>query len=298
VNDGFDSNRGRCLVPNSLSVAAEQQYPTNGSDVRFAFGKNWQRFLRYLNEERIVEAEKSLRTMLGVDTLSGKTFLDIGCGSGLFSLAAMRLGAAKVHSFDYDSQSAACAQELKRRFFPGALNWTAEQGSVLDQEYLRHLGQFDVVYSWGVLHHTGNMWQALGNVVPHVAPSGRLFLAIYNDQGRISQFWKVVKRLYNKGKFFRLPIIVIFGSYLSMGGLIKDLIALRNPLRRYRDYKRSRGMSYFTDLLDWLGGYPFEVARPEDIFEFFRIRGFQLFKLKTAGGRLGNNEFVFSKIAG
>jgi len=97
---------------------------------RFEFGKNWQRFLSVLNDERIAEAEKSLRAMLETESLSGKSFLDVGSGSGLFSLAAMRLGAARVHSFDYDPQSVACTRELKRRYFPDAHHWTIEEGSV------------------------------------------------------------------------------------------------------------------------------------------------------------------------
>src|SRR3712207_6062570 len=155
---------------------------------RFKFGENWQRFLLVLNDERIAEAEKSLKQMLEVEDLQGKSFLDIGSGSGLFSLAARRLG-AKVRSFDYDPQSVACTQELKRRYFADDLNWTIEQGSVLDVDYVKSLGQFDIVYSWGVLHHTGAMWQALENASLPVADGGYLFIAIYNDQGGKSRQW-------------------------------------------------------------------------------------------------------------
>jgi 2-polyprenyl-3-methyl-5-hydroxy-6-metoxy-1,4-benzoquinol methylase len=162
---------------------------------RFQFGANWARFLELLNDDRIAQAERSLRSMLGVEDLNGKTFLDVGSGSGLFSLAARRLG-AKVHSFDYDPQSVACTRELKRRYFDNDAQWLVEEASALDPAYLSTLGTFDIVYSWGVLHHTGAMWQALGNVEPLVAQPGRLFIAIYNDQGRASVMWARIKRLY------------------------------------------------------------------------------------------------------
>lgn len=260
---------------------------------RFAFGKNWRRFLQYLDDDRIAEAEKSLRSMLQADDLKGRSFLDIGCGSGLFSLAALRLGADRVHSFDFDPQSVACALELRQRYFQQAQNWTIEQGSVLDAEYLAKLGQFDVVYSWGVLHHTGNMWQALANVIPRIVPGGKLFIALYTDQDIYSRMWTAIKKRYSQSVWWRLPIIAVFGSYFAARGLLKDTLTLTNPLKRYREYKGARGMSYFTDLLDWLGGYPFEVAKPEAVFDFYRARGFELTKLRTAGRFHGNDEYVF-----
>jgi 2-polyprenyl-6-hydroxyphenyl methylase/3-demethylubiquinone-9 3-methyltransferase len=207
----------------------------------------------------------------------------------------MRLGAARVHSFDYDPNSVACTQELRRRYFQQTSNWTIEQGSVLDAHYLERLGKFDVVYSWGVLHHTGKMWLALENATRPVTPQGKLFIALYNEQDLYSKIWTAVKRRYSSSIFWRVPIIAVCGTLLSVRGLAKDIILLKNPLKRYTEYRKSRGMSYFTDLLDWLGGYPFEVAKPEAIFDFFRTRGFEMVKLHTVGGGLGCNEFVFVK---
>ncbi|NOX55555.1 MAG: class I SAM-dependent methyltransferase [Planctomycetes bacterium] len=261
---------------------------------RFQFGANWQRFLNTLNEERIAEAERSLLRLLELESLQGLRFLDIGCGSGLFSLAARRLGAT-VHSFDYDPQSVACTRELKRRYFPDDSAWTIEEGSVLDREYLQGLGQFDIVYSWGVLHHTGQMAQALENAAIPVADNGRLYIAIYNDQGLMSRFWRRVKKTYCANRLGRLLVSGIFIPLFAIRAVGVGLVKYGNPFGEYAQYKKKRGMSIFYDWIDWLGGYPFEVAKPEEILRVYRSLGFELTNMKTTN-RLGCNEFVFRKV--
>jgi 2-polyprenyl-6-hydroxyphenyl methylase/3-demethylubiquinone-9 3-methyltransferase len=267
-----------------------------GRGDRFRFGDNWARYLRVLDDGRIALAEESLRRMLGGDDLAGVRFLDVGCGSGLFSLAARRLGAT-VHSLDYDPGSVECARALKRRFFDGDPAWSVEPGSVLDRTYMASLGSFDVMYSWGVLHHTGALWRACEHVALPVAPGGRLYVAIYNDQGAWSARWKRIKRLYCSGPLGRALVCstCIPASYAR--NFAADVVRLRNPARRYAEYRRKRGMSAFHDMIDWLGGYPFEVAKPEEVFDFYAARGFQLRRLKTKGGSLGCNEFVFERVA-
>ncbi len=257
-------------------------------DSRFAFGENWARFLDDLNGERICHAEQSLLAMLKVKDLQGKRFLDIGSGSGLFSLAARRLGAT-VHSFDYDTQSVACTNELKHQYFPNDANWIVEQGSVLDEAYVSGLGHFDVVYSWGVLHHTGHMFGAFANVASTISDHGQLFIAIYNDQGFISKYWYKVKWLYNKNLLIRLLIVAIHVPYLFVGRWIFRFLTGRLSLER--------GMSLWHDMIDWLGGYPFEVAKPEVIIRFFGDKGYILEELITCGGKMGCNEFVFRRKA-
>jgi 2-polyprenyl-6-hydroxyphenyl methylase/3-demethylubiquinone-9 3-methyltransferase len=263
---------------------------------RFEFGKNWKQFLSVLDEGRIVAAEQALQHMLGVERLDGKRFLDIGCGSGVFSLAAIRLGAT-VHSFDYDPHSIECARMLKTRY-ADITPWVIEEASVLDRTYLDRLGQFDVVYSWGVLHHTGAMWQALEHVIPLIKSGGVLFIAIYNDQGGVSRRWKVVKQIYNRSPrvvrpFILFPIMLYFEGW----EMIKQLLRGHNPVEGWVRSKDPRGMHRWYDWVDWIGGYPFEVAKPEEIFDFYRKRGFVLNRMLTQRGGLGCNEYVFVKNA-
>ena len=261
---------------------------------RFAFGQNWANFLRVLDDERISEAKRSLQRMLGVEQLDGRCFLDVGCGSGLFSLAARVLGAT-VSSFDYDPKSVNCARELHRRYFPGDPKWHIREGSVLDSKFIEALGTYDIVYSWGVLHHTGQMHQAFDNVALLVRPGGQLFIAIYNDQGGTSRRWRLVKRFYCSGLFGRVASRLLFYPYFGAGRFVSDLRHGRNPFNSYGQYRKSRGMSVIHDWEDWLGGYPFEVAKPEEIFDRYRKQGFELEKLKTCAGGLGCNEFVFRR---
>ena len=255
---------------------------------RFGFGRNWADFLSVLDEERIYAAEHSLTDMLETKDLRGMRFLDAGSGSGLFSLAARRLGAG-VRSFDYDPVSVACAQALKARYFPNDPRWQIEQGSVLDVLYLSSLGTFDVVYAWGVLHHTGDMWQALDDIRIPLTTRGKLFIAIYNDQGARSRLWWRVKRLYCSGFVGRWLICSVFIPYLAARHAAKQLATRKGGAARRRP---ARGMAPLQDWHDWLGGFPFEVAKPEEIVDFYRERGLRLLRLKTTNSN-GNNQFVF-----
>jgi 2-polyprenyl-6-hydroxyphenyl methylase/3-demethylubiquinone-9 3-methyltransferase len=260
-----------------------------------SFGKNWAAFLSVLDDERIDTAVESLRSMLECDTLEGMSFLDIGSGSGLFSLAARRLG-ARVHSFDFDSNSYACTRELRNRYYAGDDNWKVEQGSALDADYIASLGKFDVVYSWGVLHHTGEMWGALGNAVIPVADGGRLFIAIYNDTGSQAKRWHWIKKTYCRlPRALKTPFAVAAILPDEAKSLARSVLALRplDYVRSWTRYKNGRGMNRWYDIIDWVGGYPYEVATVDEIFEFYRERGFRLDKIKSGKVGLGCNEFVF-----
>jgi 2-polyprenyl-3-methyl-5-hydroxy-6-metoxy-1,4-benzoquinol methylase len=255
-------------------------------DVRFPFGKNWRSYARLVDDQRVHAAERSLSEIFG--SISGQSFLDIGSGSGLFSLAARRLG-ANVVSFDHDPESVRCAEEMRDRYRPEDGEWQIIQGSVLDREFMESLGRFELVYCYGVLHHTGQMWDALDHACERTAPGGRLFVALYNDQGRFSKYWRAIKRAYNQTPMLHALLIAAVLAKQVPQEVATDLARGHTPFAGYRS--KDRGMSIWHDWIDWIGGYPFEVAQPGEVFSFLRDRGLHIVELRTTPGN-GNNEYL------
>lgn len=265
----------------------------NGEDVVFPFGKNWQQFLSNIGEDQVRQACQSLKSFLEVQDLAGKNFVDIGCGSGLFSYAAYLLGARQIVSMDVDPFSVACAQYLHEKAGRPA-HWTIRHGSVLDASCLSELGTFDIVYSWGVLHHTGSMWQAIENSARLVSKEGLYYIALYNRvEGRFgSQMWVKIKKLYNVSpKPVKWLIQLVFILIRHVG---RNILRLKNPFKVLRNFGAERGMRWRTDMIDWLGGYPYEFATVEEVFSFMKKHypSFTLINIKNEPG-LGNNWFLF-----
>lgn len=260
--------------------------------ITFSFGENWQNFISSIDEDSIQNAKSSLTEFLGLENLKGKSFLDIGCGSGLFSYAAFCLGAKKLVSFDVDQLSVNCCKYLFAKA-NSPENWELYRGSILDNNFISGLERADIVYSWGVLHHTGKMFEAIKNSARLVNKGGYFFIAIYNkDEGkRGSEFWLRIKKLYNyspvigKRILETLYILSYFGS---------EVIKFKNPLRNIRS--KGRGMSFRTDVIDWLGGLPYEFATVEEITSFMSTEfpDLNLVNVKRVTG-LDNNWYLFKK---
>lgn len=271
---------------------------------RFEFGGNWSRYATTVDLAAVEEAERSLIRLLPEISvhggrLDGVRMLDAGCGSGLFSVAALRLG-ARVTAFDFDPDSVRTTRRMVDAWVDGPgtdARFTLLHGSVLDEDFLAGLGTFDVVYSWGVLHHTGSMWQACRAVARRVAPGGTLVVALYHDTGLSARIWWFLKRLYVAlPRPLQLVLAVVLLVPMELVALVRALLraAPASYLRRWTEYRSLRGMSRWHDHLDWVGGFPYEYATREAAIDFFAAEG--LVEVRTIPAvAWGNNEFVLAR---
>jgi SAM-dependent methyltransferase len=268
-------------------------------DTHFKFGENWERLLPQIDEQRVAFATRDIAKFMERKSLEGLTFLDIGCGSGLSSLAAYRLGAKSIVSIDIDPANIANTEHLKRKFsvsedFP----WQSYTASIVGRES-GNLPPSDVVYAWGVLHHTGAMWDAIDNCARLVKPGGFLYLMIYRDAW-CAGLWRLIKRTYTRGgPAIQWVIRNGFAAILIAGLLSKG----KNPRRIMHDYAaKRRGMSWYVDVTDWVGGYPFEYTNAEQVINRLDQMGLRLKKLcppisrKPIGWRGGTSyQYLFHR---
>lgn len=266
------------------------------SETRFAFGRNWCKFVRKnFSQERCDVAKKRILDFAGIDSLKAVDFLDIGCGSGLHSLAAVQAGAARVHSFDYDSDSVA-ATKILWQMAGSPAQWTVEQGDVLSADYIGSLGKWGFVYSWGVLHHTGAVWKALENAQSTVKDDGLFYVALYSsdaDSQSSREFWLEAKQRYNRSNRWQRERMVWW--YVWNFILYKKLRNAPQLVKRAINHKFQRGMDLFTDIRDWLGGWPMEYAGDQETVDFLERRyGFTLANIATGEAC---SEFLFRRSA-
>jgi len=251
----------------------------------FNFGRNWLAFSSdSLDASKISEATESLDELIDAKDIHGKSFLDIGCGSGIFSLAAKNLGASDVRGIDISFDSIDASVMNREKYCPDScIDFT--KMSILEDDRAS-LGRFNIVYSWGVLHHTGNMWQAIENASGLVSDRGLLVLAIYNKHWS-SPFWHGVKYTYNVSPGMIQTLMVYL--FYAVIFLAKFLVTFKNPLRK------KRGMNFYYDVVDWIGGYPYEYASKEEVIHFVSRLGFKIRKKVSALVPTGCNQFVFEK---
>ncbi len=262
----------------------------------FAFGQNWSSYAEGIAKADIEKAVESLSRLIPPQDMNGKNFLDIGCGSGLSMLAALHLDAATVSGVDIDTDSAKTAARVLNR--AGAVSWTVDCKSVFDLDPA-HEGVFDIVHSWGVLHHTGDMERAVRKAAALVAPGGLFVLALYS-RTPLCGFWRQEKRIYSKAsKGLQKSIRAVY-KVAYLGGI---MATGRHPASYLKTYNSNRGMDWHHDVHDWLGGYPYESVTPDAARSLMAGAGFEPVRAFTkqarAFGLFGSHcdEYVFRKVS-
>lgn len=259
---------------------------------RFEFGDNRQSFAANYTEDRRAFARAQLERLVGSE-IRGATFLDIGCGSGLHSLAALDLGAEAVTAIDIDPVSVATAEALLGRYAAGK-PWQVRQSDILSSQ--RDLDAADIVYAWGVLHHTGDLRRALRQAANLVRPGGLLVVAIYRKTP-LCRAWRAEKWIYtNSTRRVRSAIEALYRFALSA------LLSVRGTTyQQYREgYAKGRGMSLEHDIKDWLGGYPYEsmsIADAEETIGGIGLAHERTYPAPIRYGLLGSacDEYVYRR---
>lgn len=256
--------------------------------ISFSFGQNWKNFSKTIDAQVLERATEDIREWFSLEGIQNKRVLDIGSGSGIHSYAFWKLGASEVVSFDYDFKSVEATDSIWKKCRQPS-NWKVLKGSILDKAFIESLGQFDIVYSWGVLHHTGQMWEAIKNAISiPIKEDSKIMISIYQDKKNYERDLSL-KMNYNKAGFIKKKYIVLKQIYMLMSRRRRKGL---NPFTW--NEKKERGMNEYHDLIDWLGGLPYEVATKEEIERFFSENG---------GWRLKKNDpseachvYLFSKV--
>jgi len=264
----------------------------NHDKKQFDFGQNWKNFSeKKLNKDKIIQAQHDFKELVKDLDIKNKSFIDIGFGQGLGLLSSIIFGAKSV-GVDINEK---CYETLERNkdFFPELKNVDIPIiiGSILDGSILEKIKSinktYDILHSWGVLHHTGNMWTAIDNCCQLISQNGIFILAIYNKHWS-SRLWYIIKKIYNSSPAI-IKRLMIYKFYAIIF-IAKFLVTFKNPL------KKERGMSFYYDIVDWIGGFPYEYATKDEIVEYLRYKGFNLIKFTKASVPTGCNEFIFRKV--
>lgn len=260
----------------------------------FKFGENWSSYSDLINEDRIRSSVEGLQKLLGDNGVLEKRFLDIGCGSGLHSFAALLLGAKEIVATDLDSDSVKTTEKVLAKHGAGK-PYRVMRISVFDlPDQLKP--DFDVVYSWGVLHHTGAMVEAISRAAAMVVPNGLFVFALYRKTPYCG-LWRAEKKWYSKASLRQQEIArTIYILFFRLG-----LCLTGRSFKRYvAEYKKMRGMEFLHDVHDWLGGYPYESISPPEVDRLLREHGFALVRRFTRPGLTavlgsGCDEYVYQK---
>lgn len=271
-------------------------------EAHFAFGGNTTSYAEMVTDVEIVGAKKALSLLLGGTRLHGQRLLDIGCGSGLHCLAALRFGAKEQRAVAYVPDRAATTQALLERYAPAGTVFRVPQVSVFSLDPSK-LANFDTVHPWGVFDHTGDMGRAICCAESMCAPERRFAFAIYRCIW-MDWFWRIENRWYAKVT----SLAQARAQGIHVGPFRLGLLVTGRSFRMYlANCHSNRGMYFQHDLHDWMGGWPYESVQPSEVDSLMGSLGFVAERAVTRKGKLlgrypglfgsGCDEYVYMRAA-
>ncbi|MFQ6107920.1 MAG: class I SAM-dependent methyltransferase [Candidatus Aminicenantales bacterium] len=208
-----------------------------------------------------------------------KSVLDAGCGTGVFSIIFARMGALSVVGIDISKRSLERAQRQADQL--GLQNATFQKVNMLRLPFTDAC--FDIVWSWGSVHHTADPFGCLAELIRVLKPGGSLLVAVYRRTGLTFLHETLRKGLIRLPSKYWIP----FSRFLSL------VAAPGISLFKKRDKSR-KGEKLEQLLFDWFFVPIRHSYLPEEIKSFLVKRGLVIKKYLPFSGRFNStSNFIF-----
>ncbi len=224
-------------------------------------------------------SEKHWLLFYSPEEVKGKTVLDAGCGTGVFSIIFARNGAAKVTGIDISPGSLGTARGLKEKF--GLANAEFQQQDMLHLSFRD--ASFDIVWAWGTVHHTTDPLGAITELIRVLKPGGSLFLAIYK-QTSVTWIHEIIRKTMIRTPRWSWNVLAKAGAFM-----LTPVVFLFK-----RRQKSRKGEKLSELILDWYFVPIRHYYTPEEIRVFLERKKFRIEKYLAHSGRFNSSSnFIY-----
>jgi ubiquinone/menaquinone biosynthesis C-methylase UbiE len=231
----------------------------------------------YLPE--VEASENHWKIFYSGEEVKGKSVLDAGCGTGIFSIIFATNGAGRVTGIDISEGSLQTARGLKKKF--NLENADFQKQDMLALPFSDE--SFDIVWAWGTVHHTTDPFRAITELLRILKPSGSILLAVYK-RTRLTFLHEIIRKT-----LLRAPRKTWKGLARVMAFFLSPVIFLFKKREKSR-----RGEKLEELIIDWYFVPIRHYYKPEEIRGFLEERGLVIEKYLPASGRFDStSNFIF-----